>query len=120
MQALATQVGGKIKFFDKTHKYLYENLSGRGAKHDSPQCRQMIHRLTQGFHPSFFNSYLHGRVKDLPRHDAFHLKNAPVPRKADSTAHVINYGGSMSGISHSVNGLLMTHNAEFYPFSEIV
>ena len=119
-QALQTKTGGAMKFYDKTHQYLYENLSGKGARHDSPMCRKIIHKLTQNYHPSFFNSYMHGRVKDIPRHDAFHQSNAPAPRKRDATTHVVNYGGSMAGITHSENGMLRSHLGEWHPFVEIV
>ena len=122
MQALAasSQKGGTIKFHDKQHEYLYKNLSGKGARYDSPMCRKMMYGAMSKCHPSLFNSYLHGRVRDIPHHKAHHLFNTPQPFRRDAQADIIDRGGSLLGITHSENGLLRVHNGEFHHRLEIV
>ena len=118
-QALASHKGGRIKFHDKQHKYLYEKLSGRGGRLDSPMCRKMVHRIMDKYDPTLFQSYLNGRVMDTPRFHHDHPIITPRPKR-DARADVINYGGSLNGITHSVDGILRTHNSEFHSFLEIV
>jgi hypothetical protein len=121
-QALRTDIqkGGNLQFHDRRHKYLYENLSGLGARHDSPMCRKMMHTILSKKHPALYNTYLHGRVNDLPMNKADHLFNTKKPTRKDPTADMIQYGGSMKNISHSVNGRLQFHDSEFHHMLEIV
>ena len=118
-QAIASKRGGGMKFHDKSHKYLYENLSGRGGRLDSAMCRKMVHQIMDKYDPTLFQSYLNGKVMDVPRFHQDHPIRTPKPRQ-DSRADVINYGGSLNGITHSENGILRTHNSEFHNFFEIV
>ena len=118
----AQKVGGGIKFHDTKHKYLFNKLSGRGAAHDSPECRDMMHGIMQHYHPSFWSSYQAGRVKDFPRfeNDHAHSYDRKPPMKKGSQADVINSGGNLSALSFSENGFLMSHNSEFHHYLEIV
>ena len=119
MQALATHKGGGIKFHDRGHKYLYNNLSGKGGRLDSAMCRKMMHNIMSKYDPTLFQSYLRGKVMDLPRFDHDHpirTKRATV----DSHADVIDHGGSLNSITHSENGILRSHNAEFHHYFEII
>ena len=118
-QALASHKGGRIRFHDKQHKYLYENLSGKGGRLDSAMCRKMVHRIMDKYDPTMFQSYLNGRVMDTPRFHHDHPIITPRPKR-DARADVINHGGSLNGITHSVDGILRTHNSEFHSFLEIV
>ena len=118
-QALASHKGGRIRFHDKQHKYLYENLSGKGGRLDSAMCRKMVHRIMDKYDPTLFQSYLNGRVMDCPRFHHDHPIRTPRP-KQDARADIINHGGSLNGITHSIDGILRTHNSEFHSFLEIV
>ena len=119
-QALATKVGGGLKFHDYTHKYMYKKLTGKGAKHDSAQCRGMMHTIMSKYHPSLWNSYLQGKVVDLPRFENDHLQSTAAPTRRDARADVIEHGGSLNPISHSENGFLAAHNFEFHHMVQIV
>ena len=119
-QALATKVGGRLKFNDYTHKYMYNKLTGKGARHDSAQCRGMMHTIMSKYHPSILNSYLAGKVTDLPRFENDHLQKTPAPTRRDARVDVIEHGGSLHPISHSENGFLTLHNSEFHHMVEIV
>ena len=120
-QALATKVGGGIRFHDQQHKYMYNKLTGRGASKDSPQCRTMMHSIMKNYHPSFWNSYVAGRVKDVPRFENDHVTpRRPQTQKKDSRADVIDTGGSLNPLMFSENGYLMSHNDEFHTHIEVV
>ena len=121
-QALTMQAqrGGSLKFHSLTHKYLYHKLSGRGARHDSPQCRKMMHTIMKNYHPSFWNSYLKGSVHDTPRFENDHIQTTRQPKYRDARADIVSMGGSLSGLSHSENGVLVSHNSEFHHFAEVV
>ena len=120
MQALATKVGGSMKFHDRNHKYMFEKLTGHGAKRDSAKCRTMMHSIMSKYHPSIWNSYLAGRVKDGPRFENDHLQTTPEPSRLDPRADIVESGGSLNPLSHSENGFLISHNSEFHNFYEIV
>jgi len=123
MEALATQKGGAIskpkRFHDFRHKYLYNKLSGKGGALDSRECHDAMHSIMSRYHPSIYNSYVAGKVVDLPRFDQDHEIKTKRSR-ADPTAHIIDYGGSLNAISHSENGYLTHHNPEFHNFVHIV
>ena len=120
-QALAAQAqkGGRMRFHDKAHEYLYKKLSGRGGRLDSAMCRKMMFQIMDKYDPTLFQSYLRGKVVDTPRFHHDHPINTPKPR-LDSSADVINHGGSLNSITHSENGLLRSHDSEFHNFFEIV
>ena len=118
-QALAAKRGGGIRFHDKSHKYLYEKLSGRGGRLDSALCRKMMFNIMDKYDPTLFQSYLHGKVIDTPRFHHDHPIQTPRPKR-DARADIIHYGGSLNSITHSENGLLRSHNPEFHNFFEIV
>ena len=118
-QALAAKRGGRIKFHDKSHEYLYKKLSGRGGRLDSPQCRKMMFHIMDRYDPSLFQSYLAGKVKDTPRFEHDHPITTPRP-KQDARADVIHSGGSLNRITHSENGFLRSHDPEFHSFLEVV
>ena len=118
-QALATRRGGGIRFHDKSHEYLYKNLTGRGGRLDSAMCRKMMHQIMDKYDPTLFQSYLHGKVKDTPRfHHDHPIKTAR--EKKDSRADIIDRGGSLNAITHSEDGFLRSHNSEFHNFFEII
>jgi len=120
--ALTVQAeGGAIKqYFDKTHRYLTEKLSGKGGRLDSPFCREKMETLMNKYHPSLWNSYIQGRVVDLPEHRADHSGNIPLPSRKDPKADIIDKGGSLWGVSHSEDGFLMSHDSEFHHFAELI
>ena len=125
-QALATQVGGALqkqktrRYHDSAHKYLMNKLSGRGGHMDSAECRGMLHHLMRKYDPSFFNSYLSGTVKsETPFPNDVH-KNVGASSRRDPDADITSMGGSLRGITHSENGFLVSHDAEFHHNFEIV
>ena len=118
-QALAAQaqMGGGL--YDEKHRYMMKKLSGRGAKHDSPQCRADIHSILSRYDPVFWNTYIAGEVKE-PRKTNDHMIRTPRGRPVDARADIIETGGSLHPISHSENGFLTTTQSEFHHFLEIV
>jgi len=119
-EALKTQIGGGIRFHSTKHKWLYNNLSGRGGRLDSPQVRQHMYDLMKQYDGNLFKTYLHGKVVDRPRFIQDEVFRSRKPNKQDSSAHVIDYGGSLNSITHSEDGLLTAHNNEFFHLFEIV
>ena len=117
-QALAAQAqGGGL--YDEKHRYMMQKLSGRGAKHDSPQCRADMHSILSRYDPVFWNTYIAGEVKE-PLKTNDHMIRTPRGRPVDARADIIEAGGSLHPISHSENGFLESHNTEFHHFLEIV
>ena len=113
--------GGKLpkrKYNDAIHKHLMQNLSGRGGHLDSPFVRQKVHEVMTSYHPSLFSSYMKGRAHVLPQHQAFHAPTAKISRP-DTKASVTAFGGSLSAITHSENGRLMSHNSAFIHHVEL-
>ena len=119
-EALATFEGGSVKYHDERHRYLHQKLSGKGARFDSPECRKAMIQMLQRKHPAVLQTYLSGKAKDLPQHQAHHLFNAPAPVKKDAGRDITQYGGSMRGLTHSEDGYLQHHDSEFHHFLEIV
>ena len=102
---------------------MYHKLSGRGAKRDSPQCREVMHGIMSKYHPSLWNSYVAGKVKDVPRFENDHIthyKQRKRQPKKDAAADIIDTGGSLNPIQFSEDGYLMTHNSEFHYIREVV
>ena len=61
-------------------------------------------------HPEILSTYIQGRVANRPAPPL--QREVSVPQSATDFA-VIDYGGSMSAISHSVNGYLVSHDDSF-------
>ena len=121
-QALATKVGGRMKFYDAQHKYMFNKLSGRGARSDTAQCRQMMQSIMENYHPSFWNSYVAGKVKDVSRFENDHLTSykKQAAQRVESRPDVVDVGGSLNPLSYSENGFLMSHNPEFHSHYEVI
>ena len=119
-EALATQVGGKLRFWDPTHKYLHGKLTGTGGKMDSPYCRERMHQIMSRYHPALFQSYLSGRVRDIPTDPQYHPGAKPAPVRADPRPTVVDTGGSLRGLTHSENGLLQSFDSTFYSHLRLI
>ena len=120
IEALATREGGSIKYHDRIHKYLHQNLTGRGAGFDSPQCRKLMYNLMKHSHPSVWNSYVKGKSHDIHKDPQFHLTNAKPPIRQDPRTHMTSYGGSMRSLTLSENGRLHAHDHRFHHEFEMV
>ena len=113
--------GGKLKFHDATHKYLHQKLSGRGGHIDSPFVREKMHQLMSAYHPALFQSYLSGKVRDIPSDPHYALGGLPLPpTRIDPRPTVVDTGGSMAALTHSENGLLQAFDSTFYNHFELV
>ena len=123
-QALAmTMQGGKLskrKYYDAHHKYLSQKLTGKGGHLDSPYCREKMHSLMSKYHPSLFQSYLSGKVRDIPHDQQYHLDLPQMPTLKDRRPHVVDYGGSLAGLTHRENGLLMAHDSSFHKHLQLI
>jgi hypothetical protein len=120
-EALAAKMqGGKIKYHDVMHKYLHKNLSGRGGHLDSPFVREKMHQLMSSYHPALFQSYITGKVRDIPSDPQYALGGALRPTRRDPRPTVVNWGGSMRPISHSENGVLQAFDSTFHNYVELV
>ena len=83
-------------------------LSGRGMAYDDPEVAQAMIKTFQGF-PEILHAYTSGRVSNPPgQYDGLQRFSS-----RDAGASVIDYGGSLPGITHSENGSLMAHDASF-------
>ena len=81
------------------------SLSGRGMAHDPPHIREaMFNAFAQ--HPEVLSTYIQGQVANPTYTDL-------VGKGADTQADHIDYGGSLSALSHSENGYLVAHDSEF-------
>ena len=79
----------------------------------------MMQSIMKNYDPAIFESYLTGKVVKNPK--SYENERMPPPRqKRDAHADVTDFGGSLNSISHSENGLLISHNSEFYHYLEIV
>ena len=112
--------GGKMKYHDRIHKHLHKNLTGRGGRFDSQFVREKMHQLMSSYHPSIFNSYLSGKVKDIPSDPHYEPGPKPVQTRPDPRPTVVDTGGSMRGLTHSENGQLQSFDSTFYTHLEIV
>ena len=88
------------------------SLSGRGAAFDHPETARAVLQTLQGY-PEVMHTYLSGSVPN---------RRVPVPHLTDNAhrvagrgagASVIDYGGSLGGLTHSVNGYLASHDSKF-------
>ena len=81
------------------------SLSGKGMAHDPPHIREaMFNAFAQ--HPEVLATYIQGQVPNPAYTDL-------VGNKVDTQADHIDYGGSLSALSHSENGYLVAHDSEF-------
>ena len=120
-EALEKQMqGGKMKYHDRMHKHLHKNLTGRGGRFDSQFVREKMHQLMSSYHPSVFNSYLSGKVKDIPANRHYEPGQKPMPTRPDPRPTIVDTGGSMRGLTHSENGRLQSFDNTFYTHLEIV
>ena len=80
-------------------------LSGLGMAHDPPHIREaMFNTFAQ--HPEVLSTYIQGQVANPTYTDL-------VGKGTDTKADHIDYGGSLSALSHSENGYLVAHDSEF-------
>ena len=108
------------KYHDPTHKFLMENLSGKGGGFDSPAVRKRMHQVMSSYHPKVFESYHRGR--GMRTHEHFtDIPGAPIRKQVrkDPRPHVVSLGGSMRGITHSVNGVLQSFDSTFYTHLQV-
>ena len=91
------------------YSHLGGQLSGRGMAYDPPHVAQAMIKSFQSY-PEILAAYTQGRVSNPPaaRLDGFQQFAA-----RDSSASVIDYGGSLDAISHSENGYLVAHDSSF-------
>ena len=110
-----------MQFHDSTHKYLHQNLTGRGGRFDKAHVRERMHDLMKRFDPEIFHSYLSGKVRMRPTnfHDRVGKQLKPQIMK-DPEATIRDFGGSLKSLSHSENGLLVSHDSTFYHHVELV
>ena len=88
------------------------SLSGRGAAYDHPDTAQAVVRTLQQY-PEALHTYLSGSVPNR-RVQVPHLTyNAHHGAGRGSSASLIDYGGSLGGLTHSVNGYLASHDSSF-------
>ena len=88
------------------------SLSGRGAAYDHPDTARAVMRTLQQY-PEALQTYLSGSVAN-PRVRVPHLTdNAHSGAGRGSRASIVDYGGSMAGLTHSVNGYLSSHDSSF-------
>ena len=114
-EALATQTGGRVKYHNSTHKYLMQNLTGRGGRLDSAECRRMMYHIMKKAPKEVWHTYIRGRHTDnTPYFHSDHLLNSRKPKYKDARADVIDTGGSLAGITHSENGYLQSYDSRFH------
>ena len=114
-QAIAAQTGGRVKYHNSTHKYLMQNLTGRGGRMDSAECRRMMYHIMKKAPKEVWHTYIRGRHTDnTPYFHSDHLLNSRKPKYKDARADVISMGGSLAAISHSENGYLQSHDSRFH------
>jgi hypothetical protein len=117
----ASMQGGKLKYHDVVHKHLNNTLTGRGGRFDSAWAREKIHQVMSNYHPSLFQTYLSGKVRDIPQDRQYHSGGPIGPvRRNDVRPSVVDLGGSLRSITHSENGFLQSHDSTFYNNFELI
>ena len=111
---------GIKRFHDPIHKHLHHNLSGRGGKLDPPYVRKKMQELMQGFHPAVWQSYIKGKVHDLPEDRQYHHGPPIKATRPDPRPTVVDTGGSLAALHHSENGVLTSVDTTFYSHFEVV
>ena len=88
------------------------SLSGHGAAYDHPETAKSVIQ-TLASYPEALHTYLRGSVPN-PEVKIPHLtSNAYEKSGRGSRASIVDYGGSLGGLTHSVNGYLTRHDDEF-------
>ena len=88
------------------------SLSGRGAAYDHPDTARAVLRTLQGY-PEVMHTYLSGSIPNRRVLVPHLTDNAHSGAGGGSQASIVDYGGSMAGLTHSVNGYLSTHDSKF-------
>ena len=88
------------------------SLSGRGAAYDHPETARAVLRTLQGY-PEAMSTYLSGSVPNRKVRVPHLTDNAHREAGRGSGASIVDYGGSLGGLSHSVNGYLSSHDSSF-------
>ena len=88
------------------------SLSGYGAAHDHPETARAVLRTLQGY-PEAMNTYLSGSVPNRKVRVPHLTDNAYREAGRGAGASIIDYGGSLKGLTHSVNGYLASHDSSF-------
>ena len=119
LKAQSQKMGGKL-FHNPTHKYLWNKLSGRGGRLDSPYCREKMHQLMSRYHPSLFQAYLTGRSNH--EKPVFHERTHPNPKPqpAEKRPTFVDMGGSLRSVTHSENGLLQSFDSTFHHHLQLI
>ena len=88
------------------------SLSGHGAAHDHPETARAVLRTLQGY-PEAMSTYLSGSVPNRKVRVPHLTDNAHREAGRGSGASIVDYGGSLGGLTHSVNGYLSSHDSSF-------
>ena len=112
--------GGSMRYHDPIHRHLHKNLSGRGGKLDPPYVRKKMTEIMSSFHPSVLQSYMKGKFHDIPTDPSLHPGPPISKSRRDPRPHVIDTGGSLSALHHSVDGVLTSVDTNFYSHLEVV
>ena len=91
------------------YSHLGGRLSGRGMAYDDPDVAHAMIKTFQGY-PEILHAYTSGRIARPETHE---LDGFQTFASRDAGASVIDYGGSLPGISHSENGQLFAHDSAF-------
>ena len=84
-------------------------LSGLGLAYDPPDVGKAMIKTLQG-HPEILATYVSGRVPGLPPARRDGLQQFA---RRDAGATVIDFGGSVNALTHSVDGYLVAHDSNF-------
>ena len=84
-------------------------LSGLGMAYDPPDVANAMIKTLQG-HPEILATYVSGRVPNPPPARRDGLQRFA---RRDAGATVIDFGGSVNALTHSVDGYLVAHDSDF-------
>ena len=84
-------------------------LSGLGMAHDPPDVAKAMIKTLQG-HPEILATYVSGRVPKPPPARRDGLQRFA---RRDAGATVVDFGGSVNALTHSVDGYLVAHDSDF-------
>ena len=89
-------------------------LSGKGMAHDPPDVASAVMKTFAG-HPEILATYVQGRVPRPMKFEDRYGNSEPMHEYArrDAGATIVDYGGSIPAVTHSVNGYLTAHNHHF-------
>jgi hypothetical protein len=118
------QIGGSVKkrkrygYHSKLHERLHEGLSGKGGRLDPPFVRRHMAEIMKNYHPSIAKTYFSGKPHVEPTFSIDH--NHVTPSGTDTSADVLQMGGSMLPVSHCEDGYLVYHDDTHHPYNEVV